>query len=328
MSTTMERMPRGIVALAAGACLVLTLAAASYGSDAAVGDGDGAAPAVVQQHFESPGAAAQALVAALAANDETAMLAVLGADADIGSGDPVADRNARERFVELYEEKHELVASSDDSTTLEIGADGWPFPIPIGRDDQGWHFDTAAGEDEIINRRVGRNELRAMQACLAYTDAQREYYLRGVEGEPLRYAQKFASTPGKRDGLYWPTEPGEVPSPLGELFAAAHAQGYAVEGGGEPFHGYYFEILTAQGPHAPGGAYDYVAHGAMIGGFALVAYPAEYGLSGVMTFMVSHDESVYEKDLGPDTAEIAGAIKTFDPDETWKKVDESELVPE
>lgn len=286
----------------------------------------GAAPAK-QKTYPTAEEAAQALVAAAKADGNDALLEVLGPDAKnvVSSGDPVADQNARERFVKSYEEAHKLVPGPDDTTVLETGKDDWPLPIPLVQTDQGWRFDTAAGKDEMITRRVGANELATIQTCLAYVDAQREYQASNPQKEKLApYAQMVASSPGKKDGLFWETAEGEPPSPLGELFASARAQGYKPgEGKPIPYHGYYYRVLKAQGPHAPGGAYDYIVRGKMIGGFALVAYPAEYDSSGVMTFLVNHDGVVYEKDLGPKTAQIAQAMKTFDPDETWRKVDVS-----
>lgn len=281
-----------------------------------------AAPA--QKTFASPDDAARALVSAVKAKDEKALLEILGPDAKpvISSGDPVADEAAGERFVQSYEGAHEFVPGPDEETILQTGKDGWPLPIPLVNTAEGWRFDTAAGQQELINRRIGRNELDTIQTCLAYVDAQREYYARNPLGEKLRpYAQKVASSPGKKDGLYWDTAEGQTPSPLGELFAQARAQGYA-PGGAKPapYHGYYYRILTAQGPHAPGGKYDYVVRGKMIGGFAAIAYPAQWGVSGVMTFLVNHDGVVYEKNLGPGTVKIAQAIKAFDPDESWVKV--------
>jgi hypothetical protein len=190
-------------------------------------------------------------------------------------------------------------------------------------DGASWRFDTAAGKDEIINRRIGENELHTIQVCLAYVDAQREYYARAPDGNRLmEYAQKFASSPGKQDGLYWPTKAGDPPSPLGELVARARGEGYAKRSSAPvPYWGYYYRILTAQGKDAPGGAYSYIARGHMFGGFGLVAYPAQYGVSGVMTFTVNHDGVVYQKDLGPNTAAIAGAMKEFNPDSTWTKAE-------
>jgi hypothetical protein len=203
-----------------------------------------------------------------------------------------------------------------------IGPDDFPFPIPLVRRDGLWRFDTVAGRREILYRRIGRNELDAIQAALAYADAQNEYAEKDRAGENAGvYAQRIVSEPGKTNGLYWPASQGGDESPLGELIAQATAQGYNVGGGRAPYHGYYFNILKKQGPNAPGGAVDYVVRGKMIGGFALVAYPAEYGNSGVMTFVVSHHGTVYQKDLGPRTAEIAGQMASYNPDQTWKKVD-------
>jgi hypothetical protein len=276
------------------------------------------------QQFTSPEEAVQMLVAALKAGDTKAMVGILGPQSKplIDSGDPVADRASWQRFVESYEQAHALVKQGD-ATVLQIGSDEWPFPIPLVEREGSWHFDTASGEQEILDRRIGRNELSVMQVCLAYVDAQREYYLRNPQGAKLaQYAQKAASSPGKRDGLYWPTKEDDAPSPLGPFIAQARGEGYkqAGTGAGAPYHGYYYRILKAQGPDAPGGAYDYVVRGAMLGGFALVAYPAEYRNSGVMTFIVNHDGVVYEKDLGPDTAAAARAMTMFNPDSTWTRM--------
>lgn len=280
--------------------------------------------AAKQRHFATEDEAVAALVNALKASDSKKLLDILGAGAKplVNSGDPVAQRQARQQFVQAYEQSHSF-ETSGDRAVLEVGADKWPFPIPLVKDTAGWRFDTAAGQDEIINRRVGRNELSTIQSCLAYVDAQREYYERNPDDSSLRhYAQKIASTPGKRDGLFWSTTDDEPDSPLGPNFARALAEGYKFEAGkAVPYHGYYYRILTAQGPDAPGGAYDYVAHGKMIGGFALVAYPAVYDASGVMTFIVNQDGVVFQKDLGPKTTAIAKAMKTFNPDSTWTRVE-------
>jgi len=277
-----------------------------------------------QRSFTSPEEAVQALAAAVKANDTKAMLAVLGKDAQplISSGDPVADQKVRDHFSHSYEEAHSLVKSEDGKTVLQAGNDNWPFPIPLVDSAAGWRFDAAAGKEEILARRIGANERAAIQACLAYVDAQREYYERNPDHAALlQYAQKLHSSPRKRDGLYWAAKPNEEESPLGPLFASARAEGYAVSGKPAPYHGYYFRILTAQGPTAAGGAYSYLAHGKMIGGFGLVAYPARWDNSGVMTFIVNQDGVVFQKDLGPDTAAAARAIKTFNPDDTWKRVE-------
>jgi hypothetical protein len=282
-----------------------------------------AAPAA-QRTFASPEEAAQALAAAVKANSTKAMLAVLGENAEplIRSGDPVADQNGRDRFLRAYEAAHSLVPGEGGDTVLQVGTNDWPFPIPLVKSDAGWRFDAAAGKQEILDRRIGRNELAAIQTCLAYVDAQREYYERDPDHAPLlHYAQKLASSPGTRDGLYWDAKPNEEESPLGPNFARARAEGYAGTRKGAPYHGYLFHILTAQGPAAAGGAYDYLAHGKLIGGFGLVAYPAKWDVSGVMTFIVNQDGVVFQKDLGPNTAAAAKAIKTFNPDDTWKRVE-------
>lgn len=280
---------------------------------------------VEQRRFSSPQDATTALVGAIKAGDMPAMLAILGTGAGplISSGDAVADRRARERFVQAYEEASRVETDRDAKATITIGKDEWPFPIPLVKDASGWRFDTAAGKEEILDRRIGRNELNAIQVCLAYVDAQREFYLRDADGDGLlEYAQKFASAKGKRDGLYWETKPGEPPSPLGPLVARARGEGYAPNQPGSapvPYWGYYYRILKAQGKDAPGGAYDYLARGHMIGGFALVAFPARHGTSGVMTLIVNHDGVVYQKDLGANTAALARAMTRFNPDATWKK---------
>ena len=274
--------------------------------------------------FPSAEDAAQALAAAISSHDTKAILAVLGSAAQplVSSGDQVADDQKRDHFQKSYEQGHALVAGDKGRMILQIGADNWPFPIPLEKTDAGWHFDVAAGEKEVLDRRIGANELAAIQACLAYVDAQREYYDRNPDGNALlHYAAKIASTAGKRNGLYWETNDEEAQSPLGAEFARARAEGYAGVGKGEPFHGYYFLILTAQGPAAAGGAYNYVAHGELIGGFGLVAYPAKWDNSGVMTFIVNQDGVVFEKDLGPHTAATAKAMKAFNPDTGWQRVE-------
>jgi Protein of unknown function (DUF2950) len=299
-----------------GSVLVMVSLSTGWAPPAASG-------AIAQRRFASVEEAAQALVDALKSGEQKAMLAVLG-DAGKGivlSGDAVDDRRARARFVAAYEEKHRLEAGGG-KVVLVVGSDDFPFPIPVVPDGPSWRFDTAAGKEEILNRRIGRNELNTIQVCLAYVDAQREYYARDPDGDALlQYAQTFASSPGKRDGLYWPTNPGEPPSPLGPFVAKARGEGYSKRSTAPvPYWGYYYRILTAQGKDAPGGAYDYLAHGHLMGGFALVAYPAQYGVSGVMTFIVNQDGVVYQKDLGPNTAAIARAMKQFNPDSTWQKV--------
>jgi hypothetical protein len=279
--------------------------------------------ASAQQSFKSAEDAADALLNAAKSGETKDIQRVLGPDgADVAaSGDEVEDAAARKRFTDAYEAKHRINMEGDHKAVLAIGEQDWPFPIPIVRKGDSWRFDTAAGRDEILDRRIGRDELDTIQACLAYVDAQHDYadVMRASTGT-ASYAQRIVSRAGQKDGLYWPTAPGESPSPLGELVASATTEGYHVGGERAPFHGYYFKILTRQGSAAPGGAYDYIVHGKMIGGFALVAYPAAYRNSGVMTFLVNHEGTVFEKDLGPDTAEIAERMSSFDPDDSWKKV--------
>jgi hypothetical protein len=300
--------------------LVAAFALASAAANAATGAG------TKQKTFASPEAAAKELVAAVRSGDSKAMLAVLGSDAKplIESGDAVADRNSRETFLKSYDEANKLEKAGESKVVLSTGKDDWPFPIPIVNSGSAWRFDTKAGKDELINRRVGRNELAVMKVALAYADAQREYYLSNPPKDKLlQYAQKFVSAKGKRDGLYWPTKDGEPHSPLGPLFARARSEGYSKDdaSAGNPvaYYGYHYRILKSQGADAKGGAYDYVVRGKMIGGFALVAYPASYGSSGVMTFIINHDGVVYEKDLGPGTAAAAQKMTRFNPDRTWKK---------
>jgi hypothetical protein len=275
--------------------------------------------------YETPQAAVDALVGALRTDDTAKLRDVLGSDADalLNSGDAVADANAREEFMRLYDEKHELV-TTDDSVTLQIGKTDWPLPIPVVKDDKGWSFDTVAGADEMLSRRIGRNELDAIQVCLAIHDAQREYASADIDGNGLlEYAMKFASDPGKKNGLYWPTKEGEPLSPLGELAASASAEGYHLKDhptGPRAYHGYYYRILTSQGPAASGGPIDYVVKGHMIGGFGVIAWPAEYASSGLKSFLVNHQGVVYEKDLGDDTDHLARAMKMFNPDAGWEAV--------
>ena len=287
------------------------------------------AAAAPPRAFPSPDAAVDALVQAVKSGDQTELSGLFGSgSADlVSSGDAVADANARTAFAKDLDEKHSLEKSGDDRMVLVYGDDEFPFPIPLVKTGEQWHFDTAAGRKEILARRVGRNELSTIQVCLAYVDAQREYGSKDRNDDGLfEYAQKFRSSPGKHDGLYWQAEPNQPESPLGELVADARAEGYGGKPAGTPYHGYVFKILTAQGPHAEGGAYSYLVRGRMLGGFALVAYPAQYGNSGIMTFVVNHDGVVYSKDLGPNTARIAASMKRYDPDSSWKKEDEAETA--
>ncbi|MEI6153024.1 MAG: DUF2950 domain-containing protein [Deltaproteobacteria bacterium] len=278
-----------------------------------------------QKTFASPEEAVKALIDAAKAGDTKGLSAIFGPAGRkvLSSGDAVQDRADREKFLKAYEVKNALVQAGDSKAVLHIGTEEWPFPIPIVKKGEKWSFDTKKGKEELTNRRIGRNELNTIQTCLAYVDAQREYVAKDRDGDGLfEYAQKFVSTPGKKDGLYWETKPGEEESPFGDLFVKATSEGYKkTDNKPVPYHGYFFKILKAQGSNAPGGAYDYIVNGKMIGGFAMVAYPARYGASGIMTFVVNHDGIVYEKNLGKNTAKIAQTINLFDPDKTWKKVD-------
>jgi len=307
----------------------LTLAAMAMLLVGAASSQAAVAASPAQRTFASPEEAVQALVDAVKARDARALAEILGPESPplVRSGDKVADRQARERFLHAYEQANKLEKPTETRAVLVIGQDEWPMPIPVVKEGDTWRFDTAAGKQEILNRRIGRNELNTIQVCLAYVDAQREYARVPREGDGLlKYAMKFRSDKTKKNGLYWRTQEGDVPSPLGPLVANARAEGYSHKrssGKPTPYHGYFYRILTAQGPDAPGGAFDYVVDGKMIGGFALVAFPARYGISGVMTFIVNHQGVVYEKDLGPDTGNIARAMQTYNPNDTWKRVKES-----
>ena len=272
--------------------------------------------------YPDPTAATDALVAASRSGDVKAVLAVLGdrSKAFLVSGDPVADRAALTRFVELYDRTHELSAPDETTRTLAIGDDAWPFPIPVVKGKTGWSFDTAAGEKEVLKRRVGQNELDVIQTCIGYVEAQRDYLRRNPDGASVpHYADRLLSTPGKRDGLFWQSAPGEPESPMGPAVSGAVGQGYTLKrGANAPYHGYHFRILTAQGPNAEGGALDYREDGKLTRGFALVAWPASYGKSGVMSFLVNQSGVVLEKDLGKNTAKVASGIKRYDPGAGWK----------
>jgi hypothetical protein len=276
--------------------------------------------------FGSAEQAADSLVAALRANDSERARAILGEGADeiLSSGDAVSDRNQFAEFVASYDERHRFTDAPDGGYTLLVGAGEWPLPIPIVEHEGRFAFDTEAGLDELLSRRIGRNELDAVQVCLAIVDAQREFAARDPDGDGLQeYARKFRSTEGKRDGLFWPTRTGEPPSPLGPLVVAASLEGYGPEPeSSEPraYHGYRYRLLEAQGPAADGGAFDYVVNGRMLGGFGLVAWPAEYANSGLKTFVVNHAGVVFEQDLGEATDDAARKTKAFDPGAGWTRV--------
>jgi len=277
-----------------------------------------------QRTFPTPAAAAAALVAASRSDDESGLLAILGPDGKdlISSGDAVADKHSRENFVKLYAEKHSLTSEAQGFKTLTVGLKDWPMPIPIVRDGTIWYFDSAQGKQEILDRRIGENELGAIAVCEGYVAAQKEYASKGHDGLPAGlYAQRLVSTEGKHDGLYWPVKAGEKESPMGPAVADAAAEGYPVGSGPSPYHGYYYRLLKEQGPAAEGGAKSYLVDGKLSGGFALLAYPANYGVGGIMTFLVNQDGNILQKDLGDDTANLAKAVTAYNPSEDWEPAD-------
>jgi hypothetical protein len=272
--------------------------------------------------FASPEEGFNALVATLRQQDFKALAKLLGPGHEriTDSGDSDADRAAAAHFVAEYDTKHAIQMDGDARAILSTGANDWPMPIPLVKQAGGWAFDADAGEEELIARRIGRNELDAMQVCLAFVDMQREYAELDRNGNGLlEYAARLVSTPGKRDGLYWPAAAGEAPSPAGPRLAAANVQPKAAKGSPKPFHGYYFRILTQQGKSAPGGARNYVVNGKLIGGVALLAWPASYLASGVKTFQCALDGVIHEKDLGPETAALAAKFSAFDPGPGWAR---------
>jgi hypothetical protein len=275
-----------------------------------------------QQTFASVADAGRAFFIAMQAPDDHSILQILGPAGNdiISSGDPIEDLDARTNFTTKYEEMHRFVTEPNGTVTLVVGAENWPLPIPLVKKNGAWYFDTRAGKDEILFRRIGKNELLAIQACSDLVDAQKQYYDKAPYGYAKEYAQKLVSDDGKHNGLYWQDTGDQFNSPIDPLIAYARQNRPANEVGAHvPFNGYFFRILASQGPHAVGGAKNYVVDGKMISGFAFVAYPAEYRSSGVMTFIVNKAGTIYEKDLGPDTTKIAQAMTAYDPDSTWKK---------
>lgn len=275
-----------------------------------------------QELFQSPEQAAAALVAAVRDGQSTRLYSIFGMSARdiIFSGDELRDSANRQRFLTAYDARHSIVETGRTATLL-VGEDAFPFPIPIVHSRGGWKFLVEAGRRELLARRIGRNELDAIQASLAIVDAQFDYAAKGHDGQaPGIYAQRIISQPDKQDGLYWPTAPGQEPSPLGEFAAQAAVEGYAAGQTRQPYHGYYFKILRKQGPAATGGTLDYVARGHMIGGFAVLAYPATYARSGITSFLVNHAGTVYQKDLGPNTRLLALRMNSFNPDHGWEKI--------
>jgi hypothetical protein len=302
-----------VATTAAAFLITLAVTAASFGA------------AAQQKTFSSPEEAVRATITAAKNNDDKELLAIFGPAAKelMFSGDAVADKERREQFLAAYNERNRI-DTDGENRILIVGKQDWPFPIPLVKKGNSWVFDTAKGREEILNRRIGQNELFTIQTCLAIVDAQREYAMKDRDTNGLlEYAQKFVSDPGKKNGLYWTAQQSETQSPLGPILARAKTEGYRKSPyGPSSYHGYYYKMLTAQGKDAPGGAYSYLVKGRMIGGFAVVAYPAEYGNSGVMTFIVNHDGKVFQKDLGKNTASLGQNMKEYNPDKTWTEVKE------
>ncbi|HMD99050.1 MAG TPA: DUF2950 domain-containing protein [Terriglobia bacterium] len=297
-----------LVAIVLGACLPARSVAQQSG----------------QKTFSSPEDASNALVAAAQTNDEKTMLDILGPDGKqiVSSGDDAEDAESRANFVERYQQMHRLVKEPDGTTVLYIGAENWPTPIPLVNNGSSWYFDTEAGKKEILYRRIGRNEVSAISVCQELVAAQKEYY----SAQRNEYAQEIFSDQGQHNGLYWKAAEGEPQSPIGPLVASAFAEAYAKNqsGAATPYRGYFYRLLPRQGKNGPGGAKSYVVNGKMTGGFAFVAYPAEYGSSGVMTFIVTEDGVVYQRDLGRKTEALAKAMKEYNPNSSWQKAEEQE----
>jgi DUF2950 family protein len=276
-----------------------------------------------QKTFSSPSEAVKALVEAARSGDPEQLVPLLGPQVRdlVSSGDSVADKQVLARFVKAYDEKHSLSVEAQGFELLQVGQNNWPLPFPIVRDGNAWYFDSSRGKEEIINRRIGRNELGAIAVCEGYVQSQKEYASKGHDGSPSGiYAQRFFSDLDKQNGLYWAVSKGESQSPMGPLVASAAAAGYSKQASGtpSPYHGYFYKILIAQGPGAPGGAKSYIVDGKLTGGFALIAYPAQYGSSGIMTFIVNQEGVVYQQDLGEQTGDLATQITAYNPDSSWQ----------
>ena len=318
ISRSSDRGPLArLIVVAAMACFFLSLASPAF--KAAAGES--------QLTFKTPEAAAEALVEACRKDDTKSLERILGADGNelLYSGDEAQDKASRQVFAQASDEMLKVLKSGPDRMVIQVGKNNWAMPIPIVKVGKSWHFDTAAGMEELLDRRIGHDELDAIQVCRAYVQAQREYVSKDHDAdEVLEYAQRIASTPGQADGLYWPgTGEGER-SPMGPLAAEAAKEGFAEKtpaGASAPYHGYYYKILTGQGPNAPGGAYSYVINGNMVAGFALLAYPAQYASTGIVTFLVGPNGIVYQKDLGLKTEDVVKNLNVYDPDTTWKKAD-------
>ena len=312
-----------MIGLLCAGSLALTLTVAGQSTPPPASKPAAQAKPVPQKTFETPEQAADALIAAAGSFDVAALESIFGVSGRdlVVTGDPVQDKNRAEEFATRARERKTVTVdpSNPNRAILSVGNNDWPLPVPIVRRGRTWAFDTGAGREEILNRRIGGNELAAIETCLGYVEAQHDYALSKRAGSAVnQYAQRVISTPGKQDGLAWQNADGSWAGPIGEAVARAIEEGYSARP--EPYNGYYFKVLTGQGPAAPLGEMDFVIKGVMIGGFALIAAPAEYGVSGIQTFIVSHDGVVYQKDLGPDTLNIAKKIQRFNPDKSWTPV--------
>jgi hypothetical protein len=307
-----------------GAILTMAIAGAACGVLPATLHAAEQKAVVAQRSFASPEEAVKALLEATQAGDKAALNQIFGPDVNLLlTGDEVQDANNRVKFAKAMAEGCQQVPEGADKITLEIGTNNWPYPIPLVKTNSQWQFDTDAGKEEIINRHIGRDELNAIGLCSAYVDAQRQYATLNADGSGgVKYALKIKSEPGKKDGLYWESAAGEAASPFGPLVAEARAEGYGSKDGSgrHPFHGYFIKILTRQGKDAPGGKMNYMTHGNLTKGFALVAWPEHWDQSGIMTFIVNQDGKVYQRNLGEKTAKCAGAIKEYNPDSNWTLV--------
>jgi Protein of unknown function (DUF2950) len=311
------------IALLAGACAIVP-------ADLHAADPNDAPlkPAVAQRSFASPDEAVKALQTAAAGNDKAAMCEIFGPEfQQLSTGDRVQDGNNAQKFAAAIAQGCKPVTEGEDKITLELGTNNWPMPIPLVKADGQWHFDTLAGKEEVINRHIGKDELHAIGVCRAYVTAQQKYASANA-GPNASYARKFKSTPGTRDGLYWPAVDNESASPFGPLVAEAHTEGYVktTGSGPQPFHGYYFRILSRQGKDAPGGKKNYMSEGMLSGGYALVAYPEHWDKSGIMTFIVNQDGKVFERNLAENTSQIASTMKEYNPDANWTLVQDDGVM--
>jgi hypothetical protein len=327
--TGAKRTPKGLKMMKLRLVLTSAFAAFCLASASAQTQPDssaGSAAKITQMTFSTPQAAVEMLIKATGDYDVPTLMQIFGPSGEdfVSSADPVRDKNASAAFADLARTKNNVQIDPKNSSraTVIVGNDDWPFPVPLVKKSGKWHFDSAAGRTELLYRRIGANELDAIQVCRGYVEAQKQYALTIHDDSGVnQYAQKIISTPGKQDGLYWPSADGTAESPISEAVANAIEEGYSIDKR-SAYHGYYFKILKGQGPNAPIGAIDYVIQGAMIGGFALIAAPAEYRVTGVKTFVVGPQGIVYQKDLGPDTLTIAKAIELFDPDKSWQPTDD------